>query len=410
MSTVPPPSEGSKPIPQPKESWLLGNVKEIDHDLPIGSFRRLAKLYGPIYQLNLVGRTNIFVGTQAFSHAACDEKVFEKEVSGSLEQVRTFAGDGLFTAYNTEPNWTLAHRILIPAFNPLAIKRMQPAMTDVACQLLLHWDHHAGQVFEATEQYTKLTLDTIALTAFNYRFNSFHSKEMHPFVNTMVKLLKASGPRGRRPELLNKLMWSSEAEFQTDTKSLHALCDEIVAERKKHPDPEAHDLLNCMLMDRDPKTGERLSDENIRYQMVTFLIAGHETTSGMLSFATYYLLKNPKAMRIAREEADHVIGQEAGGNYAKINISKLKYIDACLKEALRLQPSAPLTGLAPKDKINGAPLPGGYHVPGNAKIIIQLHEVHRDPKVWGDDAETYRPERMLEENFEKLPADSWKPL
>lgn len=100
--------------------------------------------------------------------------------------------------------------------------------------------------------------------------------------------------RARRPDLVKKMMFRNEAEYFENVKELHRQCDEIVAERRAHPDPEAKDLLNNMILDKDPKTGEQLSDDNIRFQMVTFLIAGHETTSGMLSFATYYMLKNPR--------------------------------------------------------------------------------------------------------------------
>jgi len=109
----------------------------------------------------------------------------------------------------------------------------------------------------------------------------------------MVKLLVESGHRSRRPGLVQALMFQSEKEYRDNIAELHHQCDEIVAARRANPDPEAHDLLNNMILDKDPKTGEHLSDDNIRYQMVTFLIAGHETTSGMLSFATYYMLKYP---------------------------------------------------------------------------------------------------------------------
>jgi cytochrome P450/NADPH-cytochrome P450 reductase len=110
----------------------------------------------------------------------------------------------------------------------------------------------------------------------------------------MVYLLIESGKRTRRLDIVKAFMFQAEADYQENIKELHRQCDEIVAQRRANPNPDAHDLLNNMILDKDPKTGEHLSDDNIRFQMVTFLIAGHETTSGMLSFATYYMLKNPK--------------------------------------------------------------------------------------------------------------------
>lgn len=222
----------------------------------------------------------------------------------------------------------------------------------------------------------------------------------------MVKLLAESGARARRPGIVQSLMWSNESEYRANIAELHRQCDEIVAARRKNPDPNAHDLLNNMILDSDPKTGEHLSDENIRFQMVTFLIAGHETTSGMLSFATYYMLKNPLTFTKAREEADAAI-KKAGGNLLKINPADLKYIEAICKETLRLQPSAPAWSVTPKAE-EGDELPGGYHVDRKQAIIVVLSTLHRDPKAWGDDAEAFNPERWLD-GREILP-DSWKPF
>ena len=90
-----------------------------------------------------------------------------------------------------------------------------------------------------------------------------------------------------------------------------------------------NDLLGLMLQGRDPVTGEGLSDENIRYQMVTFLIAGHETTSGLLSFALYLLLKNPQVLNQARAEVDAVLGEDTPRveQMARLGPHRLRYVD-----------------------------------------------------------------------------------
>lgn len=112
------------PIPQPKETLLLGNLPDVDQSDSIGSLQRLAALYGPIYQLRLKDKV-VFVSSPALVGELTDESRFKKYISNALKEVRNFAGDGLFTAWGEEPNWTLAHRILIPAFSPVAIKKMQ---------------------------------------------------------------------------------------------------------------------------------------------------------------------------------------------------------------------------------------------------------------------------------------------
>lgn len=221
-----------------------------------------------------------------------------------------------------------------------------------------------------------------------------------------MRLLQESQDRTRRIWPLNKLAYKANAQWDKDIFDLFKYCDEIVAERRANPSPDARDLLNNMILDKDPKTGESLSDENIRFQVITFLIAGHETTSGMLSFVMYYMLKYPEVYGKAREEADRVIA-EAGGNMTKINASNLKYIDAVCKEALRLQPTAPAWAVTPNSK-DGEVLPGGYHIPYGMSVVMLLPALHRDPKAWGPDADEFRPERFLE-GTSFLP-DSWKPF
>ena len=141
-------------------------------------------------------------------------------------------------------------------------------------------------------------------------------------------------------------------------------------------------------------------------QMITFLIAGHETTSGLLSFLFYYLIKNPEAYRKAQAEVDSVIGTESIQVH---HVNELPYITACLREALRLQPTAPAFTVTPKSE-NGELLAGKYFIPRGVGIVAVLPAIHRDPAVYGEDVDDFRPERMLDENFNRLPPNSWKPF
>jgi cytochrome P450/NADPH-cytochrome P450 reductase len=149
--------EGFKPIPQPKETFIVGNLPDIDPQVAVLSFVRLAKVHGPIFQLKFPANTLVVASSQELVQELCDETRFEKLLSPPLLQVRNFTGDGLFTAFSSEKNWTLAHRILVSAFGPLAIKKMQPQMTDIISQMLMWWEHHPGEPFEAAGQFTRLT-------------------------------------------------------------------------------------------------------------------------------------------------------------------------------------------------------------------------------------------------------------
>ena len=395
-------------IPQPKPDPILGNLKDIDMQAPVQSLMRLAHSYGPIYRLKLPGSSGgrIFISSHELINELCDETRFSKKVHATLEKIRDFAGDGLFTAKTEEPNWESAHRILMPAFGPLPIREMFPEMLDVADQLLLRWERFGeDSVINVVDDMTRLTLDTIALCAFDYRFNSFYQNEMHPFVGAMVDALAEAGARARRPSFATQVMLRTKRHYEADVQLMHDISDQLIAERKRDPKAsEKKDLLARMLAGRDPQTGAALSDENIRYQMVTFLIAGHETTSGMLSFALYFLLQNPQVLQKARSEVDAVMGTDTPSVH---HLSKLGYIDQVLKETLRLWPTAPAIGVRPlQDTVIG----GKYEVTTEDTLMMLLPNLHRDPAVWGEDVEAFRPERFAPEALKTLPEHAWKPF
>ena len=279
-------------------------------------------------------------------------------------------------------------------------------MLDIANQMIVKWEYFAEySTFNVPDNMTRLTLDTIALCGFDYRFNSFYQNEMHPFIGAMLSGLEEAEARGRRLPLQNKLMIFNQKKFDEDIKFIYKTAGELINNRRNSINgQEKRDLLGKMLYDKEPSTGEGLSDENIMFQMVTFLVAGHETTSGLLSFALYYMLKNPEVLNKAREEVDSILGNETP---TVEHISKLKYINQILKEALRIWPSAPAFAVTPfEDTIIG----GKYPVKAGETLLILLPALHRDTKVWGENVEKFDPDRFLDENFDKLPPNSWKPF
>ncbi|KAB5589304.1 Cytochrome P450 family protein [Ceratobasidium theobromae] len=391
-------------IPRPPSLPLIGNLTSIDADLPTESFTLLAKKYGEIYGLKILGEKIVCISTVKLAQEVLDEKRFHKVIESTLQELRNLGGDGLFTAYHGEPSWGIAHRILMPAFGPLSIKNMFNDMAEVVSQLVLKWERFGPQhEIDPTDDFTRLALDTISLCTFNYRLNTFYTEEP-PFVKAMIDFLLECNMRTRRLGFMKPLAFRANAKFAADMKVMIEIASQIVQDRKKNP-IDKKDLLNAMLHGKDPQTGEGLTDSNIQAQMITFLVAGHETTSGMLSFVMTHVLKHPDVYAKIRQEVDTVLGKEP---IKFEHLSKLTYINAVLRESLRVTPSiGEFVVTCDKDEVIGD---GKYLIKKDTIVVLLVGAIGRDPTVWGEDVDSFNPDRMLDGKFEALPPKAWIPF
>ena len=399
------------PIPHPPEKPLLGNILDLGSDTQIQDMMKLARQYGPIFYLQLAGRRLVVVSSFELVDELCDQGRFDKRVWAPLRRVRAFAGDGLFTAHTFEPNWRKAHNILLPAFSMGAMRRYHPMMLDIAGQLLDKWERMPPhEPIDTSDAMTRLTLDTIGLCGFDYHFNSFYRERMHPFVRAMSKALEISMDRSVRPDISNRLLFRENQRFRRAVDLMNETVDGIIRERRSSgEDLSARtDLLSAMLTGIDRETGEPLDDLNIRYQIITFLIAGHETTSGLLTFALYFLTRHPAVLDRTIEEVDRVLGRDSEADPTFRQVNELRYLRQVLNESLRLWPTAPMFALFPKE--GETMLGGSYKVDKRDGIAVLVPMLHRDPQVWGSDAEAFDPENFSPEAMRERPGNAFKPF
>src|SRR3954464_3282500 len=212
-------------------------------------------------------------------------------------------------------------------------------MLDIARKPVGKWVRaHPREEVDVPADMTRLTLDTIALCGFGYRFNSFYRETPHPFVDAMIRTLTESQARARQLPLQTRLKIRAQRQLDEDQAFMNDLVDRLIAERRAQGDAaDTTDLLGRMLTGVD-KNGERLPDRNIRAQCITFLIAGHETTSGLLSFALYYLVKDPRFMRRARGGVDGVRGRTAQPTLEQVQ--RVRSVRQMFAQSLRVGPPA----------------------------------------------------------------------
>ena len=241
---------------------------------PMQQIMDLMHRHGPVFVRRLHGRDTLFVSDLDLVTDLADERRFAKHVGPALENVRAFAADGLFTAYNDEPNWAKAHDILMPAFALGSLRTYHPVMLKVARRLIEGWDRgaRAGQSVNVPDDMTRMTLDTIGLAGFDYDFGSFERAEPHPFVESMDRCLEWSMTRPAR--VPGNDYSAADADFRADADYLAQVVDDVIAARAGADQGEAQDLLGLMLSAEHPADGTKLDAANIRNQVITFLIAG----------------------------------------------------------------------------------------------------------------------------------------
>ncbi|MFJ3876351.1 cytochrome P450 [Streptomyces sp. NPDC090077] len=398
----------TRPIPERKALPLIGHAL----DLPGGAdglvhLMKEVKELGPLFRLRFFGAETVVVGGLDLVAELSDETRFRKSVHRDLVEVRAIAGDGLFTAFHHEPNWRKAHDILMPAFSLGAMRDYHATMLRVARSLIAAWDRAAGTApVDVPEDMTRLTFDTIGLCGFGFDFESFRRDGAHPFVDAMSRALAFTQDKVESVPGSEIFKRRQAEQFRRDTELMNGLVDEVIRRRRASGDTRTDDLLGRMLHTRDAATGEPLDDTNIRNQVITFLIAGHETTSGALSFALHYLTKHPEVLARAQAEVDALWGDQDAPDPDYGDVGKLTYLRQVLNESLRLWPTAPGFAVEPlEDTVIG----DGYAVRKGEALTILTPALHRDP-AWGDNVELFDPERFTPAREEERSVHLFKPF
>lgn len=396
--------EGRRSVPElphpPRRVPILGDVLGISPDILTQPSRELASL-GPVFEFRFLGaRYVVAAGADAVAELN-DESRFCKHVGPDIDALRLLGGDGLFTAYNDEPNWQRAHDVLMPAFSQQAMRRYHSIMFDVADELVARWDERAatGETVDVSADTTRVTLETIGRCAAGYPFGCFASEEVHPFVEHMVAGLHGSDRVGVLRETFLPKYFARRAErpVRHHAAQMHALADEIIVERVRGGLGHHDDLLELMLV-------SDLDRSNIRYQLINFLVAGHETTSGALSFALYFLSQHSDVAERVRAEVSEVWGDDVRPDFELI--AKLRYVRRVFDEALRLQPTVPAYYRAARED---TVLAGVHPMRKGDWVLTLLSVLHRDPR-WGDDPDAFDPDRFEPERVRARPAGLYKPF
>ena len=147
-------------------------------------------------------------------------------------------------------------------------------MHEILSQLVLKWARYGPEHrIDVPDDFTRLTFDSIAICAMDTRFNNFYTEQVHPFVKAMQEVLLEAGRRSSRPSIVKRFMTGADRKYHDDIQILQSTALKIVADKRANPS-DKKSLVNAMLNGKDPKTGEKMTNESIANNMITFLIAG----------------------------------------------------------------------------------------------------------------------------------------
>lgn len=299
--------------------------------------------------------------------------------------IKPIAGDGLLTTDGEI--WQQQRRMVQPAFHPQRLACLADTMVDATKDILRRWDGFAasGTVFDIHREMARLALDIASRTMFGTDIASdadLIGQAMGTVDRYMNRRVRALLP------LPDKIPLPGKLRFNRAIRSLDEVVYRIIARQRTAL--RNKDNLIAMLLEAQEQAGEtRMSDRQMRDTVITFLVAGHETTALTLGWVWYLLSRNANARKELNAELHSVLG---GRVPCASDLPKLQYTKMVIQEALRLYPPAWLFArtAARPDQI------GGYDIPAKSLVLLSPFLTHRHPEFW-ENPEGFEPERFRSE-------------
>ncbi|MFB6140303.1 MAG: cytochrome P450 [Halosimplex sp.] len=378
---VRPPGPGGVPV--------VGNLFQFVRD-QYGFIERCAREYGDLAYYEVVGTSFYQVNSpEGIEHVLVQNN--QNYVKGEIfqESLGPVLGNGLL---NSEGEfWRRQRHLIGPAFEPDRIAEYAQTMVDRTEETAARW--RDGAVRDVNDDMMELTLEIVADALFGV--------DVGHDVETVAQGLEVvmNYQEGFSADLLPvDLPTPGRIRLERAIDDLETVVYRIIDERARNP---GDDVVSRML-DVEDEAGEGMSREQIRDEVMTLLLAGHETTALALTFTFFLLAQHPRVEETLRAELDETLG---GDPPTVTDMGDLPYLEQVVKESMRLYPPVPgiIREAKARDQI------AVYAIPGGSTISINQWTVHRDPEHY-DDPMAFRPERWTDEMEDGLPRLAYFPF
>lgn len=377
--------------PGPKPHFLIGNMPLASRE-PLEVFSRWAKEYGDIFYYRAAWINVYFLNHPDFIEYVLVRNPENFRKDRVIRNSRWLLGRGLLT--NEGEPWKKQRRLSQPAFHKERIASYAETMVDSAERMFINW--HTGDRFDAHQEMMQITLRIVVRALFAAEDDK--TEKISRSLNVIMQNL--SGARMILPPLLRYLPLPGMIELRRAVSQLDSVVLDIINQRRGKKQ-DSGDLLSILSASQD-EDGSEMDDTQLRDEVMTFLLAGHETTALALTWSWYLLSNHPEAEQRLHEEVDRVL---TGRVPSVSDLPSLNYTEAVVNEALRLFPPA---WTVARTAIRDFDL-GGYRIPAGSDVVMSQWIMHRDRRFFSD-PEKFDPDRWSAKRSQNLPRFAYFPF
>jgi cytochrome P450 len=388
------PTEGK--IPGPRGLPVIGVLPQLWQMKPLSYFVKVTREHGDVVRLD-VGPGTIYL----ISHPDDIKHVLQdnnRNYRKGYEKVTPVLGNGLVTSEGEF--WLRQRRLIQPAFHKQTIAGMASLMTDMIGETLENWEEIAGrgEAVDVANEMMKLMQRIIVQAMFGTNVPADPDQmgrafdDALRFMNQFIMVPL---------DIIRQLPTPTNLRFRRAIKFLDRVVYQMIEEREAS-DHAGDDLLSMLIQARDEESGEGMTRQQIRDEIMTIYLAGHETTANAMAWAWYLLSKHPHVRQRLEEEVDNVLGKRAP---TLDDLRHLPYTRMIIDETLRLRPPAWMFArrAISNDDLRGHPIPAG------ALVMLSPYVTHHRADLW-ENPEGFEPERFEQGRDKERPKFAYFPF
>ena len=370
--------------PGPKGHFLLGNLMDVRRDR-LEFVLRITGQYGDIVRFRMGHKTLHLINHPDYVKQVLLENSQNYKKGLGLSHAKPLLGNGLLTSEGEF--WQHQRKLILPAFHRKKMDDFFSVMKQEIELMLKRWEVQVSReaAIDVYKEMMQLTLTILGRTLFSIDLTNKTDKLAQSF---SLAVKEAIHRMTAMFELSSYFPTPRNLRFRKALKILDAFIYDLINQRRQGQKSNNNaDLLSMLLLATDEKTEKKMNDKQLRDEIVTMLLAGHETTALALTWSVYLLARHPKIQDTLRNK---IKSFDAPQDFSYEQMAELKYSRLVLDEAMRLYPPV---WLIPRRAI-GSDNIGGFHIPRKSEVLICVYALHRHPAFWKE-PNSFLPERFI---------------